>query len=63
MSFKFTEEQKMIQSMVRDLAREEFAPRAMEIDATKEFPGENLRKLAELGLICMCFHRSRHVGA
>ena len=53
MSFKFTEEQKMIQGMVRDLAREEFAPRAMEIDATKEFPQENLQKLAELGLMGM----------
>jgi alkylation response protein AidB-like acyl-CoA dehydrogenase len=53
MSFKFTEEQKMIQGMVRDLAREEFAPRAMEIDATKEFPRENLQKLAELGLMGM----------
>jgi alkylation response protein AidB-like acyl-CoA dehydrogenase len=53
MSFKFTEEQKMIQGMVRDLAREEFAPRAMEIDATKTFPRENLQKLAELGLMGM----------
>lgn len=53
MSFRFTEEQKMIQGMVRDLAREEFAPRAMEIDATKEFPQENLQKLAELGLMGM----------
>jgi len=53
MTFRFTEEQKMIQSMVRDLAREEFAPRAMEIDATKEFPRENIRKLAELGLMGM----------
>lgn len=53
MSFRFTEEQKMIQGMVRDLAREEFAPRAMEIDATKEFPLENLQKLAELGLMGM----------
>jgi alkylation response protein AidB-like acyl-CoA dehydrogenase len=53
MSFKFTEEQKMIQGMVRDLAREEFAPRAMEIDATKAFPRENLQKLAELGLMGM----------
>jgi len=53
MSFRFTEEQKMIQGMVRDLAREEFAPRAMEIDAAKEFPRENLKKLAELGLMGM----------
>jgi alkylation response protein AidB-like acyl-CoA dehydrogenase len=53
MSFKLTEEQLMIQSMVRDLAREEFAPRAMELDRTKTFPRDNLNKLAELGLMGM----------
>ena len=53
MSFKLTEEQRMIQSMVRDLARTEFAPKAMERDKTKEFPTDNLKKLGELGLMGM----------
>ena len=53
MSFKLTEEQLMVQSMVRDLARAEFAPKAMERDKTKEFPGDNLKKLGELGLMGM----------
>ena len=53
MSYKFTEEQLMIQSMVRDLARTEFAPKAMERDKTKEFPADNLKKLGELGLMGM----------
>ena len=53
MSYKFSEEQLMIQSMVRDLARSEFAPRAMERDETKEFPIDNLQKLGELGLMGM----------
>ena len=53
MSFKLTEEQLMIQSMVRDLARSEFAPRAMERDKTKEFPADNLAMLGELGLMGM----------
>ena len=53
MSYKFTEEQIMIQSMVRDLARSEFAPKAMERDKTKEFPADNLQKLGELGLMGM----------
>ncbi len=53
MSFKLTEEQLMIQSMVRDLAREEFAPGAMERDRRKQFPADNLQKLAELGLMGM----------
>ncbi len=53
MSFKLTEEQLMIRSMVRDLARSEFAPKAMERDKTKEFPADNLKKLGELGLMGM----------
>ena len=53
MSFKLTEEQLMIQSMVRDLARSEFAPKAMQRDKTKEFPAENLAMLGELGLMGM----------
>jgi alkylation response protein AidB-like acyl-CoA dehydrogenase len=53
MSYNFTEEQLMIQSMVRDLARTEFAPKAMERDKTKEFPVDNLKKLGELGLMGM----------
>jgi alkylation response protein AidB-like acyl-CoA dehydrogenase len=53
MTFKLTEEQLMIQSMVRDLARSEFAPKAMERDKTKEFPSDNLAKLGELGLMGM----------
>ena len=53
MSFKLTEEQQMIRSMVRDLARSEFAPRAMERDKTKEFPADNLAMLGELGLMGM----------
>jgi len=53
MSFKLTEEQLMIQTMVRDLARNEFAPKAMERDKTKEFPADNLKKLGELGLMGM----------
>jgi len=53
MSFKLTEEQLMIQSMVRDLARSEFAPKAMERDKTKEFPADKLAKLGERGLMGM----------
>ena len=53
MSYQFTEEQLMIRSMVRDLARSEFAPKAMARDKTKEFPADNLQKLGELGLMGM----------
>lgn len=53
MTFKLTEEQLMIRSMVRELAREKFAPKAMERDKTKAFPQENLKRLGELGLMGM----------
>jgi butyryl-CoA dehydrogenase len=53
MLFELTEEQLMIQTMVRDFAREVLLATAMERDRTKEFPAENLGKMAELGLMGM----------
>ena len=42
--------QSMIRETVRDFARKELAPRAATLDETGEFPRENFRRLAELGL-------------
>lgn len=53
MSFKLTEEQIMIQTMVRDFAREVLLPTAMERDRSKAFPADNLKKMGELGLLGM----------
>ncbi|MES0363913.1 MAG: acyl-CoA dehydrogenase [Desulfobacteria bacterium] len=53
MTFKLTEEQLMIQTMVRDFARQVVLPTAMERDRSKEFPAENLSQMAELGLMGM----------
>ncbi len=53
MVFKLTDEQIMIQSMVREFSREVILPTAMERDKTRDFPAENLKKLAELGLMGM----------
>ena len=53
MSIKFTDEQLMIQTMVRDFSREVIAPTAAERDKTKEFPGDNLKQLGELGFMGM----------
>jgi len=47
---ELTDIQGMIRDSVRDLARKEFAPRAAKLDETAEFPWDNFRKLAELGL-------------
>jgi len=53
MSFQLTDEQVMIQTMVRDFARKVLLPTAMERDQTKEFPAENLQKMGALGLMGM----------
>jgi butyryl-CoA dehydrogenase len=45
------EEQRLVRDMVRDLAQKEIAPHAVEVDKTEEFPAENIRKMAELGLL------------
>ena len=49
-SFDLTEEQRMIQEMVRDFARTEVAPIAEEIDENHRFPTETWEKIVELGL-------------
>jgi butyryl-CoA dehydrogenase len=53
MNFDLTENQKLIQDMVRQFAKAELEPKATEIDKTGEFPTENIKKLAELGLMGM----------
>ena len=53
MTFKLTNEQLMIQSMVREFSRHHVALTAAERDRTGEFPRENLKKMGELGLMGM----------
>ncbi|MFQ6103817.1 MAG: acyl-CoA dehydrogenase [Candidatus Glassbacteria bacterium] len=52
---EFTQEQLMLQKMVRDFAQNEIKPIAAEIDETGEFPLENVRKMAKLGLLGIPF--------
>jgi alkylation response protein AidB-like acyl-CoA dehydrogenase len=47
----FTEEQKMMQQMVRRLVNEKVAPRAAEIDETDEFPWDIVKVFGENGLL------------
>lgn len=53
MLFNLTEEQLMIQSMVREFSRKVVAPTAAERDKTKEFPAKNFKQMGELGLMGM----------
>ena len=55
MRFAFTDEQLQVEEMVRSLARNEFAPGAAGIDEASRYPEENMRKLAELGLLGMLY--------
>ena len=45
-----TEEERMLQTAVREFADRELAPRAREVDAKEEFSWENWRGMASLGL-------------
>ena len=51
MHFDLTEEQQAIRTLVRDFALGEVKPVAEELDRTKSFPYEIVRKLGELGLM------------
>jgi len=53
--FRFTEEHQMVRKMVRDFARKEMAPIAIEIDEAERFPKETFKKMAELNLLGMPF--------
>jgi short/branched chain acyl-CoA dehydrogenase len=53
MVFDLTDEQRAIQSLVRDFAEGEVRPVAEELDREKRFPYEIVAKLGELGLMGM----------
>lgn len=53
MSIQLTDEQLMIRSMVRDFAREVVAPEAARRDHDKQFPGDILKQMGQLGLMGM----------
>lgn len=51
MNFDLTSDQKMLQDQVRKFALAELVPVAPEIDKSGEFPWNNLKKMAKLGLL------------
>ena len=53
MDFNLTTEQEMIRDMVRDFAEKNIKPIAAQYDEEKRFPFENLKKMAQLGLMGM----------
>lgn len=53
MDFSFSDEQKMLQQMVKNFAEEVVKPKASEIDRTDEFPRDIFNNAAELGLLAI----------
>jgi len=51
MDFSLTQEQEMLRKVVREFAEKELVPKALELDASGEFPRDIIRKIADLGLI------------
>ncbi|MEZ4704961.1 MAG: acyl-CoA dehydrogenase family protein [Bdellovibrionota bacterium] len=51
MKIEFNEDQTMLRDMVKEFAKNEVAPGAMQRDETMEFPLELLKKAGELGLM------------
>ncbi len=62
MTFLLTAKQAQIRDTVRSLARKEFAPKAAEIDEQSRYPEENMKRLAEFGLLGMLIPAS-HGGS
>ena len=55
MDFELSDEQRLLRDTVRDFARNEVAPVAGQLDETKAFPYELVKKLGELGLMGIPF--------
>ncbi len=55
MDFTLSEEQKMLQTMVRDLATNKFAPVADKLDQKEEFGWDNFKMMADIGLLGLTY--------
>ncbi|MDY6796385.1 MAG: acyl-CoA dehydrogenase family protein [Actinomycetota bacterium] len=53
--YELNEEQKMLQQTVRQLAKDKVEPRAVEIDATQEYPWDMFELLRDNDLLALCF--------
>ena len=51
MDFDLTDEQRLIRDTARDFAAREIAPKAAELDKSGRWPGEIVKKMAELGFL------------
>lgn len=61
LSFDLSEDQKMIQSSVRDFVERNVAPTVMDRDNSKEFPMQIVKKLGEMGMLGI-YHDEKYGG-
>ncbi|MCR3761099.1 acyl-CoA dehydrogenase [Clostridium felsineum] len=57
MDFSLTKEQELVRQMVREFAENEVKPIAAEIDETERFPMENVKKMAQYGMMGIPFSK------
>lgn len=55
MKFQLDSEHRLLQSTIREFAEAELAPKASDLDRSGQFPWENLRKMAAMGLLGLPF--------
>jgi butyryl-CoA dehydrogenase len=55
MNFHYNEEEQEILDMLKDFCEKEVGPVAAELDEKEEFPAENVKKLAEMGMMGVPF--------
>lgn len=55
MNYELTEEQRMIQNMVREFANDVIRPRALEIDVEAKFPEDIFQEMGKLGMLGIPF--------
>ena len=46
-----TEEEQLLKNAVKDFADQQLAPRAADLDQSQEFPWDNFKGLADMGLL------------
>jgi len=51
MDFNLTPEQEILRNAMQEFAEKELSPRALQLDESGEFPGDIIKKIADLGLI------------
>ena len=55
LSFDFSEDQNMMRDAIRTFCKEEIAPLVEEAEEKESFPQELFPKMAEMGLLGICF--------